>query len=97
MTIDISEKNERLLKAAVASGKFPSEEEALSESLRLMLQTLALATHAQGTNGHDSTDSEEVLPPDEWIKEFDQLTASREVSVIGMEDSRESIYGDHDS
>ena len=81
--MNISPENARLLKDVFATGLFESEDEALSKALKLLKE------QAGGNNGQP-----QVLPRDEWLEEFDQITASRAGGNVEMDDSRESIYGD---
>lgn len=83
MAMSITPENERVLADAVKSGRFNTQEEALAEALRLL---------SASSNG--SSICNDPLPPDDWVREFDQITQSRTVSVPDVDDSRESIYGD---
>ena len=84
MSITLSPQNEELLKEVVSSGYYKSQEEALAEAIRLLRE--------QSTNG--ASDESVILPPDQWIEEFDRITQSRKGGNPQMDDSRESIYGD---
>lgn len=83
MKTTVSPQNAELLQAAVASGRFKNQDDALSAALRLLQEHTA--------NG--STEPR-ILPPDEWLEEFDRITASRQRGNPRMDDSRESIYGE---
>lgn len=78
----LSPQNEELLRKLVATGRFQSEDAALGEAIRLLAEQA------------DDTSTPGILPPNEWIKEFDRITASRTGGNPNMDDSRESIYGD---
>jgi len=84
----ISPDNQRLLESLVQSGSFKSEDEAISQALRLLRDK---------SENDRVSDGDELLPPDEWIREFDRLTSSRTGGNPKMDDSRESIYGDRGS
>ncbi|MDA1050476.1 MAG: hypothetical protein O3C40_08345 [Planctomycetota bacterium] len=84
MAMTVSPENQNLLNDLVASGEFRSQDEALSAAIRFLRD--------RTTNG--STSQGDVLPPDEWIKEFDRITESRHGRNPRLDDSRESIYGD---
>ena len=60
----------------------------LDDALSLLNRLLRDRT----TNGSSSDSG--ILPPDEWIKEFDRITESRKGGNRRMDDSRESIYGE---
>ncbi|MCO6046856.1 hypothetical protein NG895_23400 [Aeoliella sp. ICT_H6.2] len=78
----LSPQNEELLRKLVATGRFQSEDAALGEAIRLLVEQ------------SEDTAASGVLPPMEWVKEFDRITASRTAGNPHMDDSRESIYGD---
>ena len=82
MTITISPQHEALLKEVVSSGYYTSQEEALTEAIRLLRE--------QMSNG--SPGEADLLPPDEWIEEFHKWTGRRRVGNPNLDDSRESIY-----
>lgn len=78
----LSPQNEELLRKLVATGRFQSEDDALDEAIRLLVEQA------------EDTATSGVLPPAEWVKEFDRITATRTGGNPHMDDSRESIYGD---
>jgi len=82
--MSVSPENQDLLNDLVACGEFRSQDEALAAALRFLRD--------RSTNG--SSSQVDVLPPDEWLKEFDRITASRHGGNPSLDDSRESIYGD---
>ena len=88
MTMSITPENEKLLAEAVSSGFFQSQEEALTEAIRLLRQSTA------GNSDKKTEGTSEPLTVEAWLKEFDRLTESRSVSVPDVDVSRESIYGD---
>jgi len=81
--MSISPENEKLLSDVFSTGLFESEEEALSRALQLLKES------TNGKNGQGG----DVLARDEWLKEFDQITATRTGGNPEMDDSRDSIYG----
>lgn len=87
MTMSISPDNEQLLNNLVASGQYPNQDEALTAAIQLLNQSES----AKDSSGRD------ILPPDQWLKEFDRITESRKGGNRRMDDSRESIYGDRGS
>lgn len=84
MATCISPENQYLLNDLVAGGEFSSAEEALAAAIRLLRD--------QTRNGSFSPKG--ILPPDQWIEEFNRITESRRGGNPCMDDSRESIYGD---
>ena len=84
MAMNVSPNNEQFLNDLVASGQFPSQDEALTAAVRLLQQQTARDGSAEG----------EILPPEPWRREFDRITESRTGGNPRMDDSRESIYGD---
>ena len=84
MAMSFSPENEKLLSDVVASGKFETRDDAIAEALHL------LRTHTK----NETSEKCDILPPDEWLKEFDRITESRKCGNPKMDDSRESIYGD---
>jgi hypothetical protein len=79
----LSPQNEQLLRDLLATGRYRSEEEAVTAALRALKDDESPPSVTGG-----------ILPPQEWIKEFDRITASRRGGNPNMDDSRESIYGD---
>ncbi len=84
MAMTVSPENQHLLNDLVASSEFRSQDEALSAAIRIL--------RGRTTNG--SSSRIDILPPDEWIKEFDRITESRHAGNPRLDDSRENIYGD---
>ena len=84
MAMNVSPSNEQFLNALVASGQFPSQDEALSAAIQLLQQQTARGISAEG----------EILPPEAWRRQFDRITESRTGGNPRMDDSRKSIYGD---
>lgn len=85
MTIDISPEEQESLRAVVSSGRFQNEREALSAAIAM------LANQRPAETNHGN---EQLLPKDEWLKKFREITESRSGGNPEMDDSRESIYGD---
>ena len=79
MSSSISPENQKLLREVVASGPFKSEDEALSEALRLLRD--------KTPNG-----SVETVPDEDWTKLFRNWTQKGRVGNSQLDDSRESIY-----
>lgn len=84
MVMTVSPENQNLLNDLVATGEFQSQDEALAAAIRFLRE--------RATDGNYSQAG--ILPPDEWIKEFDRITQLRGGGNPRMDDSRESIYGD---
>lgn len=84
MAMTVSPENQNLLNDLVARGEFQSQEEALAAAIRFLRDRTTNGSSSQG----------DILPPDEWIKEFDRITESRNGGNPRLDDSRESIYGD---
>ena len=83
MSTQISPENEKVLRDAVANGSFENPKAALDEAMELLREKIE---EEQG-NG-------KILPPDEWIKEFDAWVSSHKSRNSNVDDSRESIYPD---
>lgn len=79
----IPPKIDAYLQQVVADGLYLSKEEALAEAVTLLREKSDAASPPDN-----------LLPPDEWIKWFDEVTASFTGGNPHMDDSRESIYGD---
>ena len=84
MAMNVSPNNEQFLNDLVASGQFPSQDEALTAATGLLQQQTAGGISAEG----------EILPPEPWRRQFDRITESRTGGNPRMDDSRESIYVD---
>ena len=67
MATTISLQDEKTLQEAVSTGHFGSPEEALTAAIRLLQQH----------TGNGKSESEAILPVEEWLEEFDRITASR--------------------
>jgi Arc/MetJ-type ribon-helix-helix transcriptional regulator len=65
MAMTVSPENQCLLNDLVASGEFRSQDEALAVAIRFLRE--------RTTNG--SSSQVDILPPDEWIKEWAQPVA----------------------
>ena len=82
MSMSISSENQKLLRDAVDTGQFQTEDEALTEALRLL--------HNQSAQG--TSKDTQLLPPDEWIDAFHTWSRKQRAGNPNMDDSRESIY-----
>lgn len=79
----LSPQNEQLLRDLVATGRYRSEDEAIAAALRALQTEKVSPVVVPG-----------ILPPEEWIREFNRVTSSRSGGNPHLEDSRETIYGD---
>ena len=80
--IKLSSQNEEILERAVTNGHFQSREEALAEALRLLKEKTEEA----------EADDAQLLPPEEWVREFRKWARSHKPRNPHLDDSRESIY-----
>jgi len=81
MAMNISPENEKLLDEAVASGQYKSQDEALTEALRLLREN---GNHGEARNR---------LASGEWRRKFERhLASTPKTAARTVDDSRESIY-----
>jgi Arc/MetJ-type ribon-helix-helix transcriptional regulator len=82
----MSLENEQVLEALVASGRFPSRQDALDEAVRLLRQEVQ-------ANGHAASDA---LTAVEWCERFEKRASGHRALKRPADDSRETIYSDRD-
>lgn len=84
MVTGLSPDNELFLNQVVATGMYPSREEALNQAVQALREKTHLCVHA----GSDK----KKLTPEEWIKDLREWSDSHPPVTHFVDDSRESIY-----
>lgn len=84
----LSPQNEQLLRDLVATGRYRSEDEAVTAALQALRVELLIESEANlAASSHD-------LALQQCLKAFDAWTQRRRTGNPNMDDSRELIYGD---